>query len=259
MEKSSSPFIIGHRGACAFLPENTLESFRLAFDQKAPAIEFDVHTSKDGVPVIIHDATLERTTNGKGYVNRTPFKELQKLDAGFMFDPDKNGSFPSRKKQIRIPTFEELLQEFKTQMLCVEIKERSPELTHRVVTLIKKHKAEEHCVVGSKYYPVSAAMKESYPSIKRFLSKQEFVAHFMNYKNGSLNLEKDPQAVASMPIEACGLEFGNADYIDYLHRQKITVYYWTVNNPLVMKELAKRGADGIITDNPGAGIKALAG
>lgn len=250
MEKSSFPFVIGHRGACAFLPENTLASFHLAFEQRAHGIEFDVHTTKDKVPVIIHDATLNRTTNGKGYVSRHTFKDLQKLDAGFFFDPEKNQSYPERGKKMGVISFETLLETFKARELFVEIKEQSAELTHQVVSLIKKYGMEEHCVVGSKYHTVSSVMKEHYPSMRRFLSKREFVSLFLDSKVGALHSEKDPFAVASMPIEACGLAFGNAEFIDYLHRLKIKAYYWTVNNPIVMKELAKRGADGIITDNP---------
>ena len=249
--------IIGHRGSAALLPENTMESFRLAFQLGAPTIEFDVHLSKDGVPVIIHDATLPRTTDGKGYVSRLTLKELEKFDAGYFFDPDKTGSFPERGKGHRIPTFEAMLAEFKTQNLCVEIKDSSEETTRKTVTLLKKYGADDRAVVGSKHWIVSHTMKENYPEIKRFLSKKEFVMHYLNYKSGGTTIEKDPRAVASMPLEACGLAFGNKEFIDYLHVLGISAFYWTINNPLVMKELSKRGADGIITDNPKLGVETL--
>ena len=135
-------FIIGHRGACRFLPENTLESFRLAFES-TDMIEFDVHTSKDLVPVVIHDATLERTTDGNGFVNRKSHKELSLLDAGFNFDPDKNRSFPYRGKGMRILSLEEMFTHFPDKKLLIEIKENSPELTHAVMALVKT--AEELC------------------------------------------------------------------------------------------------------------------
>lgn len=220
-----------------------MESFRLAFEQGAPMIEFDVHLSKDGVPIIIHDAKLERTTNLKGYACRFFAADLRKADAG---------------KGYAIPTFEQMLQEFTTQGLCVEIKENSADITHKVVALIKKYNAEDRCVVGSKYYVVSETMRKNYSNIKRFLSKREFVIHYLAYKAGNSKIEKDSQAVASMPLEACGLAFGNKDFIHYLHAREITVFYWTINNPIVMKELKQRGADGIITDNPKLGIETYA-
>lgn len=254
----TTPIVIGHRGARAFLPENTMPAFRLAFEQGAPGIEFDVHTSKDGIPVILHDATLSRTSNGKGYVSQWTLADLKKLDAGYCFDPEQNNSFPQRGKGFQIPTLEEMLSEFKTQKLCVEIKEQSAELTHKIIKLIQKYKAEDRVIVGSKYFEVSKTMKQNYSSIKRFLSKREFVMLFLDYKSGTKWSKKDSQAVASMPLEACGLAFGNKDFIDYLHEREITVYYWTINNPLVMKELQKRGADGIITDNPQLALKTIA-
>ncbi len=251
------PLIIGHRGASGVLPENTLEAFRLAFEQGVTTIEFDVHTSKDGIPIIIHDAKLERTTNGKGYASFQTFAELQKWDAGYMFDPGNRKEYPSRGKGIKIPSFEAMLSEFKTQKLCVEIKEQSAQLTHGVIKLIRQYGAEDRCIVGSKYHVVSETMKKYYPEIRRFFSKREFVTTYLKYKAGSTNLDKDPMAVASMPLEACGLAFGNADFIQYLHDRGITVFFWTINNPLVMKELAKRGADGIMTDLPKLGLETI--
>lgn len=258
MKKASSPIVIGHRGAAAVLPENTMESFRLAFEQGAPMIEFDVHLSKDGIPIIIHDWKLERTTDGKGFACRQTAADLKKWDAGYFFDPGKRREFLERGKSMRIPTFEEMLQEFKHQQLAVEIKENTADITHKVVALIKKYGAEKRCIVGSKYFVVSDTMKKNYPKIKRFMSKREFVTHFLAFKAGNKNVQKDPQAIASMPLEACGLEFGNGQFIDYLHARDITVFYWTINNPIVMKELKKRGADGIITDNPKLAAATLA-
>ena len=249
--------IIGHRGAAAFLPENTMASFRLAFEQGAPMIEFDVHLSKDGIPVIIHDAKLERTTNGKGFVSRFTAAALKQWDSGYFFDPDKRRDFPQRGKGLRIPTFEEMLLEFKTQGLCVEIKENSTEIAHKVMGLIRTYGAESRCIVGSKYFVVSQTLKKYYPTIKRFLSKRELIMHYLCHKAGGPAMPNDPQAVASMPLEACGLAFGNADFIDYLHARDIAVFYWTINNPLVMKALKKRGADGMITDNPKLAIETL--
>jgi glycerophosphoryl diester phosphodiesterase len=132
---------IGHRGAAAHAPENTLESMRLAFEQfKCGSIEFDIRFSKDRIPVVIHDATLDRTTNAKGYVYSQALQELQKHDAGYWFDPQKNKSYPFRGKGLRIPSFEQLLAAFPDKHLCVEIKEKEPAVTDSVMALIKKYK-----------------------------------------------------------------------------------------------------------------------
>lgn len=236
------PLIIGHRGASALLPENTLESFRMAFEKfNAGAIEFDVHFSRDQVPVIIHDATLERTTNGRGFVARQTFQELQKLDAG-------NG--------FRIPSLEEVLRHFKARTLAVEIKDKSAELVHAVMNLIQKYKAD-HCIAGSKHFLVSKTLREYYPRQARFLSQREIVQNFIASRVSKIPEEKDSGAVASMPLEGCGMHFDDPAFLDWLHRKEIKIYFWTINDPQEIRRLASAGADGIITDHPGIGRQAL--
>ena len=247
----NTPIIIGHRGASALLPENTLESFRLAFKKfNAGAVEFDVHFSGDQVPVVIHDATLERTTDGRGFVAQKNFKELQKLDAGFYFDPDHNHSFPCRRKGLRIPSLEEVLSLFKAKTLAIEIKDKSAELVHAVMGLIRKHKADQ-CVVGSKHHLVARTLRKHYPGQFRFLSQREIVQNFMASRISNHSNFKDPNAVASMPLEACGMHFDDPAFLDWLYRKEIKVYFWTINDPQDIQRLAAAGVDGIITDYPG--------
>lgn len=249
--------IIGHRGACALLPENTMEAFRLAFEHEAPMIEFDVHLSKDGIPVILHDATLERTTDGKGYIYHYTAAELKKFSASYRFDPKKTGDFPFRKNNFRIPTFEEMLVEFKTQGLGVEIKDRSAELTRKVGKLIEKYGAQRRSIVGSRHTVVSKTMQKEFPEIRRFLSRNEFILHYLEFQRGAKKKQDDPTGVASMPLEACGFRLDDPRFIEYLHERKITVFYWTINDPGVMKDLASKGADGIITNDPGLAVRTL--
>ena len=247
----TSPIVIGHRGASALVPENTLASFQTALiDHQAPMIEFDVHLSKEGVPVIIHDATLERTTSGKGFVSHFALRELKQLDAGFRFDPDKTGKFPFRGKGLTIPTLEEVLTSFPGHELSVEIKERSAAITHAVMALIKKHKSESRCIVGSKYSIVSKTMRDCYPHTRRFISQNEIVMSYFEFKRNASKPAKDSKAVASMPLEKCGLLFDHVDFIRFLHQKEMTVFYWTINSAEQILDLAEKSADGIITDNP---------
>lgn len=235
-EKNNLPLVIGHRGAARFAPENTLESIRLAFDTyRADMVEFDVRLAGDATSVIIHDATLERTTNGRGYVVKQPLAQLKKLDAG-------NG--------FRIPTFAELLAAFPGKKLSVEIKERPASFTHHVISEIKKAGAEKNCIVGSKFETVSKTMRENYPDIYRFLSRQEVMKLYLAFRS-RVSVPKDPFAVASMPVQSCGFDFGAPDFISFLHEREIKAFYWTVNDPALMKRLAAAKADGMISDDPG--------
>ncbi len=244
---------IAHRGASRFWPENTIEAFKAAFETfGAEMIEFDVHLSKDGVPVVIHDARLERTTNGRGYVSHFLFEELSKLDAAWGFAPGQNGIFPMRGTGISIPSLESIFQNFPNRKLAIEIKERSSDLTHKVMALVEKYGAGENCVVGSKYHAVSGTLQKSYPTVRRFYSQVEIVTQFFAASSPARHRSgPDPCAVSSMPLERCGLPFASRDFIDHLHAKGVTVFFWTVNDPAQMEMLIARGADGIITDDPG--------
>ena len=245
------PLNIGHRGASAYLPENTLEAFRAAFHKfKVDMIEFDIHITKDGIPVIIHDARLERTTNGRGYVSAYSLAELKMLDAGYWFSPSREASFPFRNKGIRIPTLEEVLAAFSDFFLAVEIKEKHPSVLHAVMSLIEKYHAGDRCVVGSKHNAISQEMRRSYPERLRFCSQREVVRFYFDFKTGKCNLKKDPWAVASMPFQNCGVHFDDKGFMDHLHERQIPSFFWTVNDPALMKSLYLKKADGIITNYP---------
>lgn len=244
-----NPLIIGHRGAAKIRPENTLPSFHAGFEN-THAVEFDLWLSKDNIPFVFHDGTLDRTTEGTGFTIKKTFAELQKFDAGFHFDPEKNKSFPFRGQGIKIPSFEELLGTFSGKYWCVEIKQNSPELVHETVKLLKKYKLMNDCVIGSKHHLISETMRQYYPQTPRFYSQREIVLSYLDYKRGA-SPKPDPYGVASLPIEKkCGMDFTEAGYIDYLHAKNARVYYWTVNAAETMEKLAARKADGLIGDDP---------
>ena len=249
--KKYQPLVIGHRGAAALLPENTLDSFHAAFDTfGADMIEFDVHLTRDHVPVVIHDATLERTTDGRGYISQWNLVDLKNLDAGYSFTLSGKNDFPCRGRGIKIPTLAEVFETFPKHRFAIEIKEKSSELTHCVASLVKKYKAETFCVAGSKHDLVSSVLRKTYPGIPRFFSQPEIVMAFLNFRRG-VTPKKDSGAVASMPLKGCHMPFDSEAFIQYLHAKETKVFYWTINDPPMMKTLRDKQADGIISDDPG--------
>lgn len=121
-------YVIAHRGASAYAPENTFPAFELALKMGSCGIETDIHCTKDDVPVLIHDATVDRTTNGSGRVNDLTLEEIKKLDAGSWFSPEFSGT--------QIPTLEEFLRAFgKKVHLVLEIKDKKA--TKKTFDLVK--------------------------------------------------------------------------------------------------------------------------
>ena len=246
-----APLVIAHRGAAASLPENTLEAFRLATGpQGADMIELDIHLTRDGVPVILHDAKLERTTNGTGFVAEKNWASLKDLDAAYFFDPKKDGAFPRRGRAVRIPKFEEMLAEFRASPLALEIKPKSEELVHKVVALVKKYGASQHVIVGSKHHLISRTLERDYPEIRRFSSQRQVCLLAAEFQSRRKQLRQTPGQVASVPSRCLGFSFHRKAWIDFLHARGIEAFFWTVDEPETMRRLRDWGADGIITNNP---------
>jgi glycerophosphoryl diester phosphodiesterase len=120
------PVNLAHRGASALAPENTIDAFRLAVEAGAGGLELDVHMTRDRQIVVIHDATVDRTTNGSGAVSEMTLDELRGFDAGHNFSPDGGPTRPYRGRGVRVPTFGEVLEEFPGVPVNIEIKAGTP-------------------------------------------------------------------------------------------------------------------------------------
>lgn len=143
-QSSHNVLVVGHRGMRACYPENTMLSFQKALELGVDMIEMDVHLSSDGIPVVIHDSRLERTTNGTGFVGSKTFKELAQLDAGVRF----NGVFPG----CRIPSLEEFLAwaaQNPKLSLNVEIKDMTAECVDKTIGQLRSFQLLERTVLAS--------------------------------------------------------------------------------------------------------------
>src|SRR3954469_17581829 len=139
LDGSARP-VIGHRGNRAHAPENTIESFAQAVAAGADAIEFDVRVTADGIAVVHHDPTVNRTTDGTGEIARLTFDQLKRLDAGAKFTRDAGKTFPYRGKGHRIPTLDEVIEAFPATPLLIEIK--TPLASTAVKASLESHHAE---------------------------------------------------------------------------------------------------------------------
>lgn len=244
--------VIGHRGASALLPENTLEAFRLAFETfQSDMIEFDIQKSRDGIPVVIHDATLDRTTNGSGLVSDYSLEELKKLDAGYHFDPDGNQTFPHRGKGIQIPALEEVFRAFPKKQLAVELKSTDPDLMRRIIRLVHHYNRLEQTILGSLEDVVYHRILNENPGTRIFSSRGKVWRLLAEYWLNKKNPAPEPWLVASLPVKNRYIDLTKKNWIDWLHAKGAAVYYWTVNDPQTAKRLLAAGADGVMSDNPG--------
>lgn len=232
---TSKPFKnIGHRGAAGHAPENTLSSFQKALELGADTLELDVHLSKDGELIVMHDPRVDRTTNGNGYIKDLTVEELKKLDTGKLFEAYQGE---------RIPLLQEVFDLLKGKAsFVIEIKNGPifyPGIEGKLVQLIEKNDLVDDVIVIAFYHPSLKRVKEFNPKIKTGIL---FVGAFI-----------DPWAVAEQ-VGADTLhpmyEYVTEEMVVEAHKRGYAVYPWTINEPAQQEQWHKYGVDGIISDYP---------
>lgn len=259
---SGGPLLIGHRGAAGLAPENTLASFREAVERWAvDMIELDVRASADGRCVVIHDATVDRTTNGTGPVAGMTLEELQSLDAGYRFT-DVDGGHPFRGRGLRVPTFDEVLTAFPDLPFVAEIKAGPAQAP--LLETIRAHRAADRVVVAGmehadrslfRDYPgaVSATVRE----IWRFYTLHRLRLSRLWPKRA--DVFQVPELHPWNGSEADGARrIVTPRFVRDADRKGVPVHVWTVNEAGAMTRLLEWGVDGLITDRPDRGARVLA-
>lgn len=246
LDPAATP-VIAHRGASAEAPENTLAAFRLALEQGAEAFELDVHATADGVPVVIHDPTLERTTDLAGLVATCPLARLREADAGARFTADGGRTFPWRGRGVGVPTLAEVLGEFPALPLLIEVKD--PRAQHPVARVLLEAGAAGRCVVASDRHEALAAFEG--PPFLRGASRRDILRLWLGSLVG-LALGAPGCRAYAVPERHRGLPVVTERLLAAARRLGRPVHVWTVNDPGVAAGLWRRGVAGIVTNTPAA-------
>jgi glycerophosphoryl diester phosphodiesterase len=239
------PVIFGHRGACAHAPENTLAAFQLALDHGADGIELDAKLTRDEQIVVIHDATVDRTTDGHGKVNQLTLSEIKRLDAGTSFSPQFGGE--------KIPTLEEVFGLIgKKLIINVELTNYTSyidNLPKKVADLVIAHNLQDQIIFSS--FGLLNLLR-----VRRVLP-QAFVAalSFPGFP-GMIERSWFGRWVAPMAIHP-HYKDTTGELVGKQHSANRRVHVWTVNDPVEIKRLKNLSVDGIITDDPRFGRLSL--
>lgn len=240
-------FIIAHRGFSGVAPENTLISFKKAIEIGADMIEFDVSLSKDGIPVVIHDKTVNRTTNSKGKVENFTLEELKSFDAGSWYKTEF--------KDEKIPTLEEVIKISKGKIILnIEIKKYSVKrkikvdgLEHKIVQLLEKYEMTNDVLISSFSKMAIQRIKEFNSDIPvaylyRFGLNPRVIKAFDKFGIYSFNISKRSFSKKSL---------------NNLHDKGIKLNLYTINQKREMRKFIKHGVDGIITNYPNKLIEVI--
>jgi glycerophosphoryl diester phosphodiesterase len=213
---------IGHRGARAYEPENTLRSFRKALEIGVDAIELDVRKTRDNHLVVIHDADVKRTTNGKGLVADLTLKEIKEL---------------STEKNEKIPTLEEALDFIDNKAkILIELKETGSE--EKVLSAVHSKKLEKNVIIVSFLEEALAKIREQDKQIETGLL-------YAKHKN-PIKAAQDLKTNYLLPL----YRFTHTANVQKAHQNGLKVLVWTINTPEEIAEYTEKGVDGIATDKP---------
>ena len=241
------PLLIAHRGGAGLAPENTLEAFRQAVDDwAADMIELDVHATADGHCVVIHDPTVDRTTDGTGAVADMTLDELRRLDAGYRFTPDGGKTFPFRGRGVRVPTIEEVLEALPNTRLTVEVKTGAAQWP--LFEAIRRAGAEDR-VIAAGEADASRTEFASYAG-PTSASSSDLKRLYILHRLGLGRLWKSDVVAAQLPEHWQGRRILTPALVREFHRHGVDVHVWTVNDPDDMQRLLDWGVDGLVTDRP---------
>lgn len=248
--------ILAHQGGDGEFPSNTMLAFENAVALGVDVLELDVHSSSDGVLVVIHDDTVDRTTDGTGRVNEMTLEQLQALDAGYNWPTLANhdlldsGEFPYRGQGVKIPSLEEVFAAFPEMPISVEIKQESPSIAQALCDLIRQYEREDLTVVASFSTSAMQEFRQACPNVATAAVRPE-VTTFFALNMVYLGAAWQPTTESFMVPEYQGdLHIVTERFVESLHAHNVVIYPWTINDGEQMQRMIDIGVDGLITDYP---------
>jgi glycerophosphoryl diester phosphodiesterase len=251
---SSRPLVFAHRGGCALGPENTIAAFDLGLAAGADGLELDVQLSSDGVVVVCHDRTLDRTTGASGLVAALTADELARIDAGCRY-VDRDGRYPFKERGVGVPALGDVLRRYADIPIIVEMKINSAAMGQAVVRDVKAAKAEGRvCAAGYGQRAIEAvravlpemATSACHPEVR--LAVYRSMAHWP--------VRHPPYRMFQVPEHAGLVRIVSPRFIRHAHEAGTLVQVWTVDEEPDMRRLLAWGVDGLISNRPDLAVRA---
>lgn len=253
--QTDKPLILAHQGGELLAPSNTVVAFDKAVQMGVEILELDIHMTKDGHLVVIHDSTVDRTTNGSGRVDELTLNEIQSFDGGYSFK-DLNGNYSYRDQDVYIPTLEELFQRYGHMRFNIEIKDTYPkgadsQIELKLWELIQKYNLEDQVLVVSFQHDIVKRFDDLAQGRVAIAGGSDEVRKLVILHKLFLNRLYKPSVDAiQIPTKQSGINLVDKRLIKEAEKMNMQVHYWTINDEQTMRQLLELGAHGIITDRP---------
>ncbi len=246
--------VFAHRGDSGNFPENTMLAFSKAATYDIDALETDIHLTADDKIVVFHDETVDRTTDGSGYLREKTLAELKALDAGYRWTNDNGETYPFRGQGLQIVTLEEMFVAFPTMWINIDIKHHDENIIDPFIQLIRTHNMQKNLLVGSFDTKILKLFREKCPEVVTAASLTEVFWFFLLSKLRLTKLYRGKSPAFQIPEtqKVLGFELRLVDrrFVTAAHAQNIAVHVWTVNEEADMQRLITLGVDGLMSDYP---------
>ena len=251
VQAKNHPEVIAHRGGAGEWPGETVVAYQHAVDAGVDVLEMDVYLTKDDELVLMHNPTVNGTTNGKGLIAGKTVSELKDLDAGYKWSDDGNRTFRYRGQGITVPTLKEIFETFPNMRMNIEMKPATKSPVDRLSRLIAEHEMTDRVLVASFVQEYLREFREASPRVATSASATKLLKFFLlnnSFVNGSFTPDADAFQIWETIVPQ---QFARARrFVDRIHRLNVPVHAWTVNDPVEMQRLIALDVDGIITDYP---------
>lgn len=243
------PLILAHQGGEKEWPSNTLHAFGEAYKLGVDVLDTDLHMTRDGVLVLIHDTTVDRTTDGTGAVAELDWAHLEKLDAAYRFTLDGK-TFPWRGQGIRIARLDETLDAFPHWRLQIEVKQAPPEIAKVLGDLLREKNAEDRVLLSCFDPVVTAALRRACPNVASSATPSEIrtmvIASWFHLEG----LISPGYSCFQVPLKHSGLSLVTRRTVSACHSRGVTVLPWTLDTDAEVELCRTAGADGFNTNLP---------
>ncbi len=244
------PLVIAHQGGDEVWPGETLYAFERSVALGVDILEMDVHITADNKLVLLHDESVDRTTNGSGLVEEMTLEELEQLDAAYWWSKDGGESYPYRGKGLVIATLEEVFQAFPDYPVNIEIKKTERSMAQPLCNLIREYDMQDKVLIASFHDERMAEFRDLCPEVATSGSRAE-VKKFVILNYAFLGGLYSPlETSLQVPEKDTGILLVRPGFMRGAHRRNLQIHIWTPNTPEDLQHFIDMGVDGIITDRP---------
>ena len=251
------PLVIAHQGGDGVWPGETMLAYQNAVDLGVDVLEMDIHITADGFLVLMHDETVDRTTDGSGEIESMTLDELKKLDAAYDWSPDEGQTFPYRGQGLTVATLEEVFKAFPDLHMTIEIKKTNTSMAKPFCELIREYNMQDKVLVASFHDERLKEFRAECLEVATSSAKNETTVFVLLTKAYLSGFYSPKFYSLQVPEESGGITVMTEAFVRAAHARNLAVEPWTINDEETMRKFIAWGVDGIITDRPDIMLEVL--